>query len=38
LINYFKHFYGQMNWDIQKLESLAGSGYLIGEVMIPTKG
>lgn len=38
LINYFKHFYGKMNWDIQKLESLAGSGYLIGEVMIPTKG
>lgn len=38
LVKYFKHFYGEMAWDATKLESLAGSGYLIGEIMIPELG
>lgn len=38
LINYFKHFYPKMNWDVDNLKSLAAKGYLYGELMIPKSG
>lgn len=35
VINYFKHFYPNMNWEEEKLKKLAAKGYLCGELMVP---
>jgi hypothetical protein len=35
VINYFKHFYPQMPWEMEKLKKLAADGYLYGELMVP---
>ena len=35
VINYFKHFYPNMQWTENNLKSLAAKGHLCGELMVP---
>lgn len=35
LLNYFKQFYGEMQWDAVKLEKLAGQGAIHAELFFP---